>query len=486
MSKPYDVVNEIQSTLSVAFVHGTDASLTLTSVAGFPTGGGYIRVGAYEADHWVLLEYTGIATNDLTGLTPCTLGVVETEAAWTFPIGTVVEVTNAAEMVKDVRDEAVHNTDFDAQSIIAAVTADTPVKLAVAEQTLVGRITGGNIDDLSAAQAGGILSSVLGTKTTATTTIYVDSGASGANDGTSWTDAYTTIQAAIGALPDLIAHAVTIYVKQGAGSGASAKYYRETVTIKNKVGTTAVAAITIQGHNGTDPQTINADYIRVTGADSGTDPSSDTPARRHVFNIENNALPIYLTALQADCAGADTGSGGARSNIYIGQSRVITQTVNCVYSANVGLRVERYGILEVNEYTVINNNAAQGVRAIDQSIITTYGESGVLAGIEVKDNYASNVNGQNGVTAMIYNWDVGGTSTTSGISLEYASIGRIYGITCALNSTGYCVNLTRTSWARVYGNCTLSNTGAGDTLFPSSGANLVNNADASVLIDNST
>jgi|GEM_PF-5296398 len=107
MSKPYDVVNEIQSTLSVAFVHGTDASLTLTSVAGFPTGGGYIRVGAYEADHWVLLEYTGIATNDLTGLTPCTLGVVETEAAWTFPIGTVVEVTNAAEMVKDVRDEAV-------------------------------------------------------------------------------------------------------------------------------------------------------------------------------------------------------------------------------------------------------------------------------------------------------------------------------------------------------------------------------------------
>ena len=42
---------------------------------------------------------------------------------------------------------------FDAQSIIAAVTDNTPVKLAVAEQTLVGRITGGNIDDLSAAQA---------------------------------------------------------------------------------------------------------------------------------------------------------------------------------------------------------------------------------------------------------------------------------------------------------------------------------------------
>ena len=108
MAKPYDFVNEIQSTLSAQFVHGTDASLTLTSVAGFPTGGGYIRVGDYDATHWVLYEYTGIATNDLTGLTACTLGVVETDAAWTFPIGTVVGVENAAEMVKDVRDEAVH------------------------------------------------------------------------------------------------------------------------------------------------------------------------------------------------------------------------------------------------------------------------------------------------------------------------------------------------------------------------------------------
>ena len=107
MAKPYGLVNEVQSTLSVAFVHGTDVKLTLTSVVGFPVGGGYIRVGKYEADHWVLYEYTGISGSDLTGLTACTLGVVETEAAWTFPIGTVVEVTNAAEMVKDVRDEAV-------------------------------------------------------------------------------------------------------------------------------------------------------------------------------------------------------------------------------------------------------------------------------------------------------------------------------------------------------------------------------------------
>ena len=41
---------------------------------------------------------------------------------------------------------------FDAQSIIAAVSDNTPAAVTVAEQTIVGRITGGNIDDLSATQ----------------------------------------------------------------------------------------------------------------------------------------------------------------------------------------------------------------------------------------------------------------------------------------------------------------------------------------------
>jgi len=41
---------------------------------------------------------------------------------------------------------------FDAQSILAAVSDDTPAAVTVAEQTIIGRITGGNIDDLSATQ----------------------------------------------------------------------------------------------------------------------------------------------------------------------------------------------------------------------------------------------------------------------------------------------------------------------------------------------
>jgi len=49
-------------------------------------------------------------------------------------------------------DTYVANSLFDVQSILAAVSDDTPVAVTVAEQTLVGRITAGDIDDLSVTQ----------------------------------------------------------------------------------------------------------------------------------------------------------------------------------------------------------------------------------------------------------------------------------------------------------------------------------------------
>lgn len=52
---------------------------------------------------------------------------------------------------------------FDAQTILAATSDNTPAALTVAEQTLVGRITGGNIAALSAAQVRTLLSLVIGT-----------------------------------------------------------------------------------------------------------------------------------------------------------------------------------------------------------------------------------------------------------------------------------------------------------------------------------
>ena len=48
---------------------------------------------------------------------------------------------------------------FGAQSILAATTNNTPAELTVAEQTLVGRITGGNVAALTVAQVRTLLGS---------------------------------------------------------------------------------------------------------------------------------------------------------------------------------------------------------------------------------------------------------------------------------------------------------------------------------------
>jgi len=52
-------------------------------------------------------------------------------------------------------------------------------------------------------------------KSTADTTIYVDAAATGAGDGTSWTDAFTSIQSAVNSLPLFISNDITIKVNGG-------------------------------------------------------------------------------------------------------------------------------------------------------------------------------------------------------------------------------------------------------------------------------
>jgi hypothetical protein len=68
--------------------------------------------------------------------------------------------------------------------------------------------------------------------------VYVDSAATGAADGTSWTDAFTTIQAAITSLPTVLEHAVTIYVRKGSIT------YDENVVISQITGK---GSLTIRG-----------------------------------------------------------------------------------------------------------------------------------------------------------------------------------------------------------------------------------------------
>lgn len=81
--------------------------------------------------------------------------------------------------------------------------------------------------------------------TTAAMSIYVDKAATGTGDGLSWTNAFTTIQAAIDSLPSIIAHTVIIYVRKGSTP------YKETVSVQRIVSS---GSLTIRGEYYWDAQ----------------------------------------------------------------------------------------------------------------------------------------------------------------------------------------------------------------------------------------
>lgn len=93
--------NEAQDTLASDFVHGTDSSLTLNDASEFPSAGGYIRV--YDDSEWALYEYTGISTNDLTGLAQANItGDEESTASHTFSSGATVQLAPIADYLGDI------------------------------------------------------------------------------------------------------------------------------------------------------------------------------------------------------------------------------------------------------------------------------------------------------------------------------------------------------------------------------------------------
>lgn len=67
------------------------------------------------------------------------------------PFGDII-ATDVQSAITELENEKISKATLDANSIIKADTDDTPAVLTVAEQTLVGRITAGSIDDLSVAQ----------------------------------------------------------------------------------------------------------------------------------------------------------------------------------------------------------------------------------------------------------------------------------------------------------------------------------------------
>ena len=109
------------------------------------TGSFFVRVGG----SWVEIA---AGTGTLPGLSDVTVTAVADNEVLAYDSGT-------GEWINQTPSEAglVAKADYDANTILAATSDNTPAALTVAEQRIVGRITGGNIDDLD----GGDLQAIL-------------------------------------------------------------------------------------------------------------------------------------------------------------------------------------------------------------------------------------------------------------------------------------------------------------------------------------
>ena len=131
--------NEVQSTLSTAFVRGTDTSIVLASGGGtnFPSTSQVVRLT--DGAHWCLLIYTSKSTDTLTMATAASYALAENvssgDAAYTWPVGSKVELVVAADYVDELMNGLVDDTtpqlggdlDVNAHSIVSASNNNIPI-----------------------------------------------------------------------------------------------------------------------------------------------------------------------------------------------------------------------------------------------------------------------------------------------------------------------------------------------------------------------
>lgn len=112
------------------------------------------------------------ATNTVLGRTSAGSGATEELSA--AALRTLINVESGADVTDATNVAAagaIMESDYDANTILAATSDNTPVTLTVAEQTLVGRITAGNIDALTATEVRTLLNVEDGADVTDTTNV---------------------------------------------------------------------------------------------------------------------------------------------------------------------------------------------------------------------------------------------------------------------------------------------------------------------------
>jgi hypothetical protein len=149
---------------------GNDRKFTLTAA------GATLAEAANAAAQLTAINAVEKASTPATTATGGTLYGTQSGNARNFTVtaagATLMEAANSAAQLTALG--AVAKSTYDANSILAANTDDTPVAVTVAEQRIIGRVTGGNIDDLTPAQVRSIINAVYNYGNTGTATVTLD------------------------------------------------------------------------------------------------------------------------------------------------------------------------------------------------------------------------------------------------------------------------------------------------------------------------
>jgi hypothetical protein len=179
--------------------------------------------------------------------------------------------------------------------------------------------------------------------------VYVDSAATGTGDGTSWTDAFTTIQAAIDSLPVVLEHAVTIYVREGASA------YAETLTVQQIVGKGSL--------------TIRGEYYWHGNCAAASTPSTtkfNTAAHTDGANIEVGDLILVTSSF-----------GGAGTYTYYNYTTVkgVVDKGSNIYEIELNAASDWGNISASDYYTVVKTKINGYLTVSNSKRVSLYGLS---------------------------------------------------------------------------------------------------------------
>jgi hypothetical protein len=185
-------------------------------------------------------------------------------------------------------------------------------------------------------------------RTAATTSIYVDKAATGTGNGTSWTNAFTTIQAAINSLPTVLENDVTIYIRKGTTA------YSETLTIQQITGKGSL--------------NIRGEYYWNGQCATASDGASTTK-----FNTDAHADGANIAV--GDRVLVTSGYGGAGEHNYYVLSTVkaVTDEGSNIYRIELNDALDSGNLGTGCYYTIVKTELASAITVTNTALIRLYG-----------------------------------------------------------------------------------------------------------------